>query len=91
MPPNYKSDLKFPNKGQVIKLWKMQVMYTEAAIAYKVREGDEGGASLVVQWLRIHAANAEGPGSIPGQGIKPHVLSKSSCVTIKIWCSQINK
>ncbi|TEA35790.1 hypothetical protein DBR06_SOUSAS1110153, partial [Sousa chinensis] len=28
------------------------------------------GASLVVQWLRLHAPNAGGPGSIPGQGTR---------------------
>ena len=28
------------------------------------------GASLVVQWLRLRAANAGGPGSIPGQGTR---------------------
>ena len=28
--------------------------------------------SLVVQWLRLHAPNAEGPGSIPGQGTRSH-------------------
>ena len=26
------------------------------------------GSSLVVQWLRLHAPNAGGPGSIPSQG-----------------------
>ena len=26
------------------------------------------GTSLVVQWLRVRASNAEGVGSIPGQG-----------------------
>ena len=31
------------------------------------------GTSLVVQWLRLHASNAEGVGSIPGVGTKiPH-------------------
>ena len=29
-----------------------------------------GGTSLVVQWLTLHALNAGGPGSIPGQGTK---------------------
>ena len=29
-----------------------------------------GGISLVVQWLRLHAPNAGGPGSIPGQGTR---------------------
>ena len=28
------------------------------------------GTSLVVQWLRLHAPNAGGPGSIPGQGTR---------------------
>ena len=30
--------------------------------------------SLVVQWLRCCAANAGGPGSIPGQGTRYHML-----------------
>ncbi|TEA31888.1 hypothetical protein DBR06_SOUSAS8310129, partial [Sousa chinensis] len=29
--------------------------------------------SLVVQWLRLHAPNAGGPGSIPGQGTRSHM------------------
>ena len=28
------------------------------------------GTSLVVQWLRLRTANAEGPGSMPGQGTR---------------------
>ena len=32
------------------------------------------GTSLVVQWLRLHTPNAEGPGSIPGQGTRSHML-----------------
>ena len=32
------------------------------------------GTSLVVQWLRLHAANAGGPGSIPSQGTRAHRL-----------------
>ena len=31
------------------------------------------GASLVVQWLRLHAPNAGGKGSIPGQGTRFHM------------------
>ena len=27
----------------------------------------------MVQWLRLHAPNAGGPGSIPGQGARSHV------------------
>ena len=32
------------------------------------------GVSLVVQWLRLHTPNAEGLGSIPGQGPNPTCL-----------------
>ena len=31
------------------------------------------GTSLVIQWLRLHAPNAGGPGSIPGQGTRYHM------------------
>ena len=35
----------------------------------------KSGTSLVLQWLRFHASNAGGPGSIPGQGIRiPHAM-----------------
>ena len=41
-------------------------------------ESKEGGDSLVVQWLGLHALNAEGLGSIPGQGTKiPQALQRS--------------
>ncbi|TEA28982.1 hypothetical protein DBR06_SOUSAS11410021, partial [Sousa chinensis] len=29
--------------------------------------------SLVVEWLRLHATNAGGPGLIPGHGIRSHI------------------
>ena len=32
------------------------------------------GISLVVQGLRLHAPNPGGPGSIPGQGTRSHML-----------------
>ena len=28
----------------------------------------------MVQWLRLHAPNAVGPGLVPGQGTKSHML-----------------
>ena len=44
------------------------------------REKNEG-ASLLVQWLRLHATSAGGTGSIPGQGTKiPH----AACCSQKI-------
>ena len=43
---------------------------------------NEQGISPVVQWLRLHASNAGGMGSIPGQGTKiPHASQ----------CGQIEK
>ena len=32
------------------------------------------GTTLVVQWLRLHAAKAGGLDSIPGQGTRSHIL-----------------
>ena len=32
------------------------------------------GASLVVQWLRLHVPNARSLGLIPGQGTRSHML-----------------
>ena len=39
-----------------------------------------GGTSLVVLWVRLHAPNAGGPGSIPcqGTGSHMHAATKSS-------------
>ncbi|TEA36869.1 hypothetical protein DBR06_SOUSAS44310013, partial [Sousa chinensis] len=41
--------------------------------------------SLVAQWVRLHAPNAGGPGSIPGQGTRSHMhaTTKSSHATTK--------
>ena len=58
-----------------------------------------GGTSLVVQWLRLHAPNAGGMGSIPGQGTRSHMLPlrvhmpqlKILHATTKTRYRQINK
>ena len=39
-----------------------------------------GGTSLVVRWLKLDAPNAEGTGSIPGQGTK---ISHAKTIKIK--------
>ena len=44
------------------------------------------GTSLVVQWIRLYAPNAGGPGSIPGQGTRSHMHAAT-----KTQCNQINK
>ena len=59
------------------------------------------GTSLVVQWLRLHVPNTWGPGSIPGQETRSHMLhgiflhatrrSKTPHTTTKTQSSQINK
>ena len=36
------------------------------------------GTSLVVQWVRFHAPNAGGPGSIPGQGTRSHMCAATT-------------
>ena len=43
------------------------------------------GTSLVAQWLRLHAPNAGGPGSIPHQGTRSHMhaAAKSLHATTK--------
>ena len=40
-------------------------------------------------WLRFFVPNAEGPGSIPGQESRSHVLQLSSHVATKTQHSQI--
>ena len=58
-----------------------------------------GGASLVVQWLRLHAPSAGGLGSTPGQETRPHIPQlrvymlqvKISHTANKTRHSQINK
>ena len=52
----------------------------------------ERGTPLVVQRLWLQTPNSEGPGSIPGQGTRSHMLQlKIPCATTKTWYSQINK
>ena len=43
------------------------------------------GTSLVAQWFRLHAPNAGGTGSIPGQGTRSHMhaTTKNSHATTK--------
>ena len=53
---------------------------------------DPTGTSLVVQWIRLCTPNTGGPGSIPGQGTRFHVLQlKILNVATKTRHSQIKK
>ena len=40
----------------------------------------------MAQWLRLHAANAGGPGSIPGQGPRSYMHAAT-----KTWRNQVKK
>ena len=53
---------------------------------------EEEGTSLVVQWLRLCAPNAGGPGSIPGLGTRSlmHAATKSPHAATKTQLS-LNK
>ena len=57
------------------------------------------GASLVVQWLRLCAPNAGGPGLIPGKETRSRMPQlrvhmpqlRSAQVATKTWCNRIKK
>ena len=67
--------------------------------AWNTRPNSGLRTSLVVQWLRLHAPNAGGLGSIPGQGTRSHMPQQRICrpqgrlkmlhATMKTWSSQI--
>ena len=48
-------------------------MTAKKEVEVSLSEGWEG-TSLVIQWLTICTPNAGGPGSIPGQGTRYHML-----------------
>ena len=61
---------KCPLMDELIKMWYIYTMEYYSAIKKHVI-----GTFLVVQWLGLHASNARGIGSIPGQGTKiPHAI-----------------
>ena len=43
-------------------------------------KSEVGGTSLMVQWLRLSAPNAGGPGSNPGQGTRSHMPWQRECL-----------
>ena len=48
-------------------------------MAYRLFQESSQGISLGVQWLRLHAPNAGGEGSIPGQGERrSHILCSAA-------------
>ena len=64
------------------KYWKLTLPGTSHITANRdtkslALKNDLLGTSLVVQWLKLHTYNAGGPGSIPGQGIRLHMLQSN--------------
>ena len=49
-------------------------IYLFLPFLFSQNENNFIGTSLVVQWLRLLAPNAQGLGSIPGQGTRSHML-----------------
>ena len=44
----------------------------------------------MVQWLRLHAPNAGGPGLIPGQGTRSHMPQLRVCIPqLRVHVSQL--
>ena len=57
-------------------------------------KGTSSGTSVVVQWLRLHAPNARGSGSVPGQGTRFHMPQQRRqipCIATKTQRSQVHK
>ena len=52
----------------------------------RIRKTEHCWDLLVVPWLRLHAPNAGGPGSIPGRGTKPNrpQLNDTSLPTLEL-------
>ena len=50
----------------------MVIAWTRVVRVEEDRSDQIWRVSMGVQWLGLHAPNAGGPGSIPGQGTRPH-------------------
>ena len=92
-----------PRTGSNIRRWYKDINTHQA---FKCSISVHSGDSLVVQWLRVCAPNAGGPGSISGQGTRsrmlqlkiphaamkiPHTATKVPHATTKTQHIQINK
>ena len=53
---------------------------TSSPLGSRALTGRIEGISLVVQWLKLCALNAGGPGSIPGQGTRSHMSELRGCM-----------
>ena len=60
---------------------------------HSIKPEEAHGTHLVVQWQTLCTPNAEGPGSIPGQGTRSHLPQqrlKLPRAATKTQCSQLN-
>ena len=55
-------------------LWREHFLSLTSKVLDAWISASDPGTSLVIQWLRLHAPNAGGRGSIPGQGTTSHML-----------------
>ena len=61
--------VSWDKEGQEIKNYNVVVV----VLLYSNKHTNELGTCLVVPWLRLHAPNAGGLGSIPDQGTRSHM------------------
>ena len=73
----------------IIRTFDLNSRIVKTLLGFK----DLGGTFLVVQWVRLHAPNAGGLGSIPGLGTRSHMhaTTKIPHAPTKTWRSRINK
>ena len=66
-------------------LWELWLTHHFIPELFIELKDEVGGTSLVVQWVRLRAPNAGGPGLFPGQGTRSHMsaATKSSHATTK--------
>ena len=78
-------------------IWHMKYLLVFLFTACFPQKCKLQGTSLLVQWVRLCAPNAGGPGLIPGQGTRScmhattkslHAATKIPCAPTKTWSSQ---
>ena len=65
---------KFFVKEKVKELGRVWKDSQDQAYSLVDKTSDNGGTSLLIQWLELQGPNAAGLGSIPGQGSRSHML-----------------
>ena len=63
-----------PKSSEPYQDFQISHMFCVKTFGLKKKKKSWCGTSLVVQWLRLHAPKAGGPGSIHGQETRSHIL-----------------